>query len=466
MIHVVGDPIGAERFDSVVGEWHDADHRMDSSAPPAPNKYCIYVTIAVMFICRRLRTPVGMLLLGLVLGLTVPGALAQDSVDDLRSQRENIRREAADAAAQLNALSAEDLELVEALEALDAHIALQETKIVASAQSIETAEAEAAQAQTEADILAGEIEAIRDRLRRRAVDAYVAPATDALDQLNSDDLIGSALRREYLDDIVGDEYEIVDQLRGAIAEQEALSHAAQAFLAEAQAERAELDLRRAELEVTRTEAEQLRAEVQERIAEWQTRSDGFAEADRLIGEEIRRLEEEARIAAEAEAQRLAEEEARRLAEEEAQRLADEEAANDPVASPPSGDFAITHRPTAGALTSPFGPRVHPIFGTTRAHNGIDLNGDTGDLILAANDGVVLSAGWRTGYGNAIVISHGGGYTTLYAHLHDIDVSTGQPVLGGEAIGLLGSTGWSTGPHLHFEVRLDGTALDPIGFYPF
>ena len=399
-----------------------------------------------------------MLLLGLVLGVIVPGALAQDSVDDLRSQRENIRREAADAAAQLNALSAEDLELVEALEALDAHIALQETKIAASAQSIETAEAEAAQAQTEADILAGEIEAIRDRLRRRAVDAYVAPATDALDQLNSDDLIGSALRREYLDDIVGDEYEIVDQLRGAIAEQEAANRAAQAFLAEAQAERAELDLRRAELEVTRTEAEQLRAEVEERIAEWQTRSDEFADADRLIGEEIRRLEEEARIAAEAEAQRLAEEEARRLAEEEA--------ADDPVASPPSEDFVITHRPTAGALTSSFGPRVHPIFGTTRAHNGIDLNGDTGDLILAANDGVVLSAGWRTGYGNAIVITHGGGYTTLYAHLHDIDVSTGQPVSGGDAIGLLGSTGWSTGPHLHFEVRLDGTALDPVGFYPF
>ena len=148
--------------------------------------------------------------------------------------------------------------------------------------------------------------------------------------------------------------------------------------------------------------------MQERIAEWQTRSDEFAEADRLIGEEIRRLEEEARIAAEAEAQRLAEEEARRLAEEEAQRLAEEEAADDPAPSPPSGDFAITHRPTAGALTSSFGPRVHPIFGTTRTHNGIDLNGDTGDLILAANDGVVLSAGWRTGYGNAIVISHGGG----------------------------------------------------------
>ncbi len=460
------DPIGAERFDSVVGEWHGVDHRMDDNAPPAFNKYCICVTIVSMSVCCRLRTPVGMLLLSLVLGVIIPGAFAQDSVDDLRSQRENIRREAADAAAQLDALSAEDLELVEALEALDAHIALQENKIAASAQSSKVAEAEAAKAQAEADILAEEIEAIRDRLRRRAVDAYVAPAANVLDQLNSDDLIGSALRREYLDDIVGDEYEIVDQLRGAIAEQEAAKRAAKAFLAEAQAERVDLDHRRAELEVTRTEAERLRAEVQERIAKWQTSSDEFAEADRLIGDEIRRLEEEARIAAEAEAQRLAEEEARRLAEEEAQRLAEDEAANDPVASTPSGDFAITDRPAAGVLTSPFGPRVHPIFGTTRTHNGIDLNGDTGDLILAANDGVVLSAGWRTGYGNAIVISHGGGYTTLYAHLFDIDVSTGQQVSGGDAIGWLGSTGWSTGPHLHFEVRLDGTALDPVGFYPF
>ena len=148
----------------------------------------------------------------------------------------------------------------------------------------------------------------------------------------------------------------------------------------------------------------------------------------MIGEEIRRLEEEARIAAEAEAQRLAEEEARRLRRRKRSAWRRRRPPTTP-GIPTLRGFAITHRPTAGALTSPFGPRVHPIFGTTRAHNGIDLNGDTGDLILAANDGVVLSAGWRTGYGNAIVISHGGGYTTLYAHLHDIDVSTGQPVSG-------------------------------------
>ena len=466
MVYVVGDLVGAEGFDSVVGERHSVDHCMGRGDPPASTKCCIRVTVTAVFVRRRLRTCVGVVLLGLVLVVIAPGAFADDIVDDLRSQRENLRRDAADAAAQLNALAAEDVELVEALEALDAHVALQETKIAAALRSIEEAETEAAQAQTEADLLADEIEIIRDRLRQRAIDAYVAPAPDVLEQLNSDDLIGSALRREYLDEIIGDEYEIVDQLRAAIAEQEAANRAAEALLVEARAERAELDLRRSDLETVRTEAEQLRAEVQERITEWQTRSDEFAEADRLIGEEIRRLEEEARIAAEAEARRVAEEEARRVAEEEARRVAEEEAADDLAASLPSGDFTITHRPAAGVLTSPFGPRVHPIFGSTRTHNGIDLNGDTGDLILAATDGVVLSAGWRTGYGNTIVVSHGDGYTTLYAHLFDIDVSTGQQVLGGDVIGWLGNTGWSTGPHLHFEVRLDGTALDPVGFYPF
>ncbi|MEM1334236.1 MAG: M23 family metallopeptidase, partial [Actinomycetota bacterium] len=95
-----------------------------------------------------------------------------------------------------------------------------------------------------------------------------------------------------------------------------------------------------------------------------------------------------------------------------------------------------------------------------------LDGNTGDPIVAAADGVVLSAGWRTGYGNTVVISHGGGYTTLYAHQTDINVSNGQTVAGGELIGWVGSTGWSTGAHLHFEVRVNGAAVDPLAFYPF
>lgn len=427
-----------------------------------------------------------MVVLACLVGFGLRSAVAQDGADDLRAEREASRRDAAEAAAEVDALSAEDAELVEALRAIDAHIALQEARVEAVSASIEQAEAQVAAAQRQAESLDEEIEAIRVRLRDRAIDAFVAPRGDDLAQLDTADLTEGALRRSFLDEIVGDEYELLDQLRVRVAEQEAAENLAADLLAQAEADRAELEERLEELDRSRSEAEELRAQVQLRLAEWQQISDEIEEADRLIAEEIRRLEEEARrLAAEEEARRLAEEEAQRLAEEEAQRLAEEEAAagedgaesdetpedaeagdgDESAAEPaPTGDFAMTHRPVPGSVTSPFGDRVHPIFGTVRAHNGVDLDGDTGDPIVAAADGIVLSAGWRNGYGNTVVISHGGGYTTLYAHQNDINVSAGQNVSGGDLIGWVGSTGWSTGSHLHLEVRLDGVALDPARFF--
>ena len=122
-------------------------------------------------------------------------------------------------------------------------------------------------------------------------------------------------------------------------------------------------------------------------------------------------------------------------------------------------------PADGDKTSGFGPRVHPIFGSVRQHNGIDLGGDTGDRVRAARSGEVILAGEKGGFGNTIVIYHGLGYSTLYAHLSRIEVSVGQQVQSGGRIGAIGSTGWSTGPHLHFELRIDGRAVDPTPYLP-
>ena len=454
---------------------------------------------------RRLGVPFGTVVLALVVGFGLRSAVAQGDVGDLRAQREASRADAAEAAAELDELSAEDAELVDALAAIDAHIALQEARIDAVLADIEAAEVLVEQARAAAVELEAEIETIRLRLQERAVEAFVAPRADDLDQLNTADLTEGALRRSFLDEIIGDEYELVDQLRVRVADQEAAERLAADLQAEAEADRLDVEERLAELDRSRAEAETLRAEVQGRIAEWQQISDEIEEADRLIAEEIVRLEEQARrIAAEEEARRQAEEEARRLAEEEAARQAEEDAAaeqdddetaadaesdetvddaaaesdetdapadddaegdeTDDGAAEPTGEFAVTHRPVSGVVTSPFGDRVHPIFGTVRAHKGIDLDGDPGDPIVAAADGIVLSSGWRNGYGNTVVISHGGGYTTLYAHQTDVNVTAGQTVVGGELIGWVGSTGWSTGPHLHFEVRLDGVALDPARFF--
>jgi murein DD-endopeptidase MepM/ murein hydrolase activator NlpD len=115
------------------------------------------------------------------------------------------------------------------------------------------------------------------------------------------------------------------------------------------------------------------------------------------------------------------------------------------------------------ITSTFGYRIHPIYGDRRLHAGIDFRAPTGTPLLAAAGGEVVFAGWKSGYGNTTIIDHGGGVATLYAHQSNIGVSVGQDVKRGAVIGYSGATGNVTGPHLHFEVRVNGTPVDPLGY---
>ncbi|MFZ4515437.1 MAG: peptidoglycan DD-metalloendopeptidase family protein [Acidimicrobiia bacterium] len=121
------------------------------------------------------------------------------------------------------------------------------------------------------------------------------------------------------------------------------------------------------------------------------------------------------------------------------------------------------RPVSAPITSSFGPRKHPIFGTVRNHDGIDFGAGMGTPIKAAAGGTVVRAGVLNGYGNVIVLDHGGGISTLYAHQSRFAVSSGERVAVGQVIGYVGSTGFSTGPHLHFEVRLNGRPVDPLEY---
>ena len=120
-------------------------------------------------------------------------------------------------------------------------------------------------------------------------------------------------------------------------------------------------------------------------------------------------------------------------------------------------------PLVGEITSPYGWRIHPITGDSRYHSGMDIGGDYGDPILAAAAGTVIYSGWISGYGYAVIIDHGGGISTLYGHNEALAVSEGQVVSQGQVIAYCGSTGNSTGPHCHFEVREGGEPVDPMGY---
>lgn len=129
----------------------------------------------------------------------------------------------------------------------------------------------------------------------------------------------------------------------------------------------------------------------------------------------------------------------------------------------SSVVAAAPSPARLIVTSPFGRRTDPIHGRTRHHAGVDLPGHSRARIYATGAGQVRYAGWRGGYGQCIEIDHGGGLSTRYAHLAEIAVRPGQIVNAGAVIGRMGSTGRSTGTHLHYEVRLNGVAVDPMRF---
>jgi murein DD-endopeptidase MepM/ murein hydrolase activator NlpD len=122
-------------------------------------------------------------------------------------------------------------------------------------------------------------------------------------------------------------------------------------------------------------------------------------------------------------------------------------------------------PVTGPISSPFGPRINPIFGTPEFHTGLDIAVDYGVPVQAAEAGQVVSASLMEGYGNVVIIDHGGALSTLYAHLSSISVRQGQTVSKGQKIGAIGCTGLCTGPHLHFETRIGGVPVQPLNLLP-
>jgi murein DD-endopeptidase MepM/ murein hydrolase activator NlpD len=172
-----------------------------------------------------------------------------------------------------------------------------------------------------------------------------------------------------------------------------------------------------------------------------------------------------RSAVQARYQRLKAEQARMAraaaaaARREAARLA---AQRRPGTASPTGE--LRWPVDGGRISGYVGPRVHPIFGYNSCHTGVDIAAPSGTPVLASASGTVAMIGSGGPYGTSVLIAHGDGLTTFYAHLSSVNVNNGQQVDAGDRIGGVGSTGWSTGPHLHYETRINGTAYDPMGWF--
>lgn len=248
-----------------------------------------------------------------------------------------------------------------------------------------------------------------------------------------------------------------------------------ALIAKINVEQAQFEKAVAELEATQNDLESQRSDQQSKRAELATLAEqrqrllSIAQRQKnVIAQEVVELEE-LTAAQEAALQRLIVEKQRqdqervrqaKLAAWQARRAAAIAAGLPP---PPEPDLGVTQFswPVRGPITSGYGMRRHPVLGGIRMHNGIDIGASYGAPIEAAAEGVVIYSGWYGGYGNTVIIDHGGGVSTLYAHCSALYVHGNQEIQRGQVVGLVGATGYATGPHLHFEIRVNGVPVDPL-----
>lgn len=359
----------------------------------------------------------------------------QGQIDSSRLEQENWQQVIEDVSAKLKQIQAD-------LDAANARL-----------QSIQKKQAEinAQIAQTQNEIVKMEayLKTRQDVLNRRVRAIYMHGQLNYLEViLGANSFSDFANRVELLKRVIRSDYNLILEIQ----KQKAAIEAKKAQLEE---DKRQLDALAAEAEKTRQEIAKKKAEQQKVLDAAKSNKAAAAQMEQDLNAQlasVRNLIQQRLAAAEA---------ARQAAQQQA-------ASDDEGGGSGSDDNYVQGTgamgwPCSGPITSPFGYRTHPIFGTTIFHAGIDIGVDYGTPIHAADSGVVVYSGWISGYGNAVIIDHGGGISTLYGHNQSLAVSEGQSVSKGSVIAYAGSTGNSTGPHCHFEVDVNGSPVNPMGY---
>jgi murein DD-endopeptidase MepM/ murein hydrolase activator NlpD len=365
----------------------------------------------------RSRTLLALLVVAL---LAVVASPAEARTRDPRAAREAARARKARAASRLNAIRASESQLVRAARALDDQVATEQAHVEAARRSLAVADAQLAAATNALAQTKASLQRLNHQVVERAISDYMSPRQVEARPVDVIDLAAEARKTALLDAVSASNADLLDALRAAKEDHALQQQAAQTARERARARKAQIDARLAALKGTRA-------------AQARTAAALLARKRAVLGEIAAQSRSEAYLTS------LILQRSR----------------------PSTGGTSVRSArgciwPTRGRVSSEYGRR----WG--RLHAGIDISASRGTSIWAARSGIVIFAGRQSGYGNVVIIDHGGGFTTLYGHQSRLAVRDGQSVGQGRTIGYVGSTGRSTGNHLHFETRYSGRPRNPRG----
>jgi len=390
---------------------------------------------------------VAMVAISALSGASASARVTQAQIDALRRDRDELARQRREIQSRINAIEFEHMTELAKKEVLDERIintGLEIENVISTIAYfdllIREKEYEVYLAQDREN---RQLEKYRNRVRNMEENGIISYLEIIFDSTSFSDMLA---RIDAVADIMRADEAVYNNLILARGETEAAKESLEHTRTEMDEEKARLEEREAELLEQLQEAQEIILRLEATLDTNRELHNQFRDDEREVQAEINR-----QVAALARQQEL--ERQRRLREQ--QRQQQRQTGSGTVTG--TGQFVW---PVSGTVTSPFGTRRHPVFGDMRFHGGIDIGASHGTTVVAADSGSVIISSYNSSYGNYVVLCHGNGITTLYAHLSTRSVSVGDSVSRGQQIGRVGSTGVSTGPHLHFEVSVNGSRVNP------
>ena len=353
---------------------------------------------------------------------------AEDTATDLQTEREELQKQINDANGQLEDVQSELSENLQQVQKLD-------EKISTSQQELEEINTKIAELQTSMEEVEAKLEEAEENYKKQKelLDNRLIAVYESSDTQYLDVILSSRSVSEFLSN-----YFLITELATKDTE----------LLEEMQEKKQGIENSKKQIENTKEQLATMKAN--------QTKTAKVLENTKTVRENfISKLSEQ-----EKSIQEQIDEYNTRFAEINSEIL---KLAMDEIDTQYIGGELAWPVPGYTRISSKYGMRTHPITGVYKLHTGVDISAPMGANFIAANDGIVTKAGYNSAYGNMVIIDHGGGVSTLYAHGSEILVQVGQTVKRGEVVLKVGSTGYSTGPHAHFEVRLNGVVTDPMPY---